>query len=321
MKLKVLFILLAGLCLFVACSNTTDNGGLDIDDGNDNPDGDSGYDGSSIWIDHSDRLLSSLSDSELDKAKQLLHIAYNHTSHGSQLITGMDSLEEFPSFFDLYSWGSSDNSSSLHLLDGGIPGIADLSQGDRIDENGVTPWVTHTRAFLDDPDNEDINVIVWSWCSINGHVAKRYVDNLEILVAEYPHIQFVFMTGHSEGQGEDLTEDSVHYNNELIRQHCIDNNRILFDFADIESYDPDGDYFWDLDMADNLDYDGGNWAVEWIAENPNDQLTQLTTGNGVDGYDGCQGTAHSDSPQEANLNGILKGIAAWNLWVALAENL
>ena len=184
-----------------------------------------------------------------------------------------------------------------------------------MDENEDTPWVVSTRAYLDDPANAEINVVVWSWCSINGHDAQRYVDNMEKLVAEYPSVAFVFMTGHAEGQGEDLTGNSVHYNNQLIRAHCAAKGRILFDFADIESYDPGGGYFWDQNMYDNLAYDGGNWAVEWIEANPDSELAKLTMGIGD--YAGCRGTAHSDSPTEANLNGILKGRAAWYLWAAL----
>ncbi|MBW1847932.1 MAG: hypothetical protein JRJ27_12495, partial [Deltaproteobacteria bacterium] len=88
-----------------------------------------------------------------------------------------------------------------------------------------------------------------------------------------------------------------------IRQHCIDNNRILFDFADIEAYDPDGDYFWDLDMYDNLNYTGGNWGVEWIAANPGSELTQLTIG--------CSSCSHSDSPGDAKINCVMKGRAVW----------
>jgi len=110
----------------------------------------------------------------------------------------------------------------------------------------MTPWVTCTRAFLDSPANAHINGIMWSWCSIDGHDAQRYVDNMEILVSEYPSVQFIFMTGHAQGQGEGMTPDSVHYNNQLIRQHCLANRRVLFDFADIEAYDPDDAYFWDL---------------------------------------------------------------------------
>ena len=161
---------------------------------------------------------------------------------------------------------------------------------------------------------------------------------MEILISEYskggskvsptrPPVHFVCMTGHAEGQGEDLTPDSVHYNNELIRAHCRANHRILFDFADIEAYNPGNpntpgnpgyQYFWDLNMRDNLDYTGGNWATEWISLYPTSELAKLTTGNGVEGYGGCSDCAHSDIPLSANLNCVLKGRAAWWLWARLA---
>jgi hypothetical protein len=270
-----------------------------------------------LVIDEGSRDISAIPASAVETAKADLVIAYNHTSHGSQLITGMNAIEAFPDFAGRYAWSQTGDAGSLELRDGGIGGsVPDLSQGDYVDGNGDTPWVVSTRSYLD--AHPEVNVIMWSWCSINGHDARRYVDNMEKLIAEYPGVSFVFMTGHAEGQGEDLTPGSVHYNNELIRRHCEANGRILYDFAAIESYNPDGAYFWDLEMYDNLNYDGGNWAVQWIAAHPGHMLTRLTTGIGVDGYGGCQGTAHSDSPQEANLNGVLKGIAAWHLFARLA---
>ncbi len=264
-----------------------------------------------ILVDHySAAAFGGIPISCIEKAKDQLHIAYQHTSHGSQLITGMNALENFAGFGNVYEW-SDDGSSGLDLDDLGIPAdIDDLSQGDYIDGNGVTPWVTGTRALLDNPSNSHVNVVVWSWCSISGHDAQRYVDNMEILVNEYPDVNFVFMTGHAQGQGEDMTPNSVHYNNELIRQHAAANERIFFDFADIEAYDPDGIYYWDLDLKDDLDYDGGNWAVEWIGSNPSSELAQITSITG-----GC---AHSSDPQQTNLNCVLKGRAAWYLWARLA---
>ncbi len=270
-------------------------------------------------ITHENAVLANIPQTAIDQAIATLHIAYQHTSHGSQIITGMNSLEAFPAFADKYSWDDSgQNSAALDLDDLGIPGCADLSQGDSIDSHGVTPWVTATRELLNNASNSHINVVLWSWCSINGHNAQRYVDNMEILIGEYPDVAFVFMTGHAQGQGVDLTVDGVHYNNQLIRNHCQSKGRWLFDFADIESYNPDGEYFWDQNMQDNLDYGGGNWASQWCAANEGSLLEQLATGNAVDGYGGCQGCAHSSSPQEANLNCVLKGSAAWYLWARLA---
>jgi len=273
-----------------------------------------------LVADHHDTHLANVPESAIQQAIANLHIAYQHTSHGSQLITGMNALMSFPAFGGVYAWDDSgQDPNALDLDDHGIPGsVPDLSQGDSVDGNGDTPWVVSTRTLLDNPDNSHINVVVWSWCSINGHDAQRYVDNMEKLVAEYPSVDFIFMTGHAQGQDEDLTPDSVHYNNELIREHCAQHGRWLFDFADIEAYDPDGNYYWDQGMMDNLDYDGGNWGQQWCAANPGSELEQLTTGNGVSGYDGTSGCAHSSSPQEANLNCVLKGRAAWWLWARLA---
>jgi hypothetical protein len=295
-----------------------------------------GYD---ILIDHTCTNLDRIPGSAIARAKSDLHIAYQRTSHGSQLITGMNALESYPDFGNTYEW-SDNGSMGLDLDDCGIPGEKpDLSQGDYIDSNGVTPWVTDTRTLLDNASNGHINVVVWSWCSIDWHDAQRYVDNMEILISEYskggskvsptrPPVHFVFMTGHAEGQGEEFPhDDSVHYNNELIRAHCRANHRILFDFADIEAYNPGNpntpnnpgyEYFWDRYVDENLNYTGGNWATEWINLYPTSELARLTTGNGVDGYGGCSGCAHSGSPSSANLNCVLKGRAAWWLWARLA---
>ena len=49
-------------------------------------------------IDHSCTDLSLIPAQWIEQAKNDLHIAYQHTSHGSQLITGMNALRSFPSF-------------------------------------------------------------------------------------------------------------------------------------------------------------------------------------------------------------------------------
>ena len=286
-----------------------------------------------IIIDHNCTDISLIPIQWINQAKNDLHIAYQHTSHGSQLVTGMNALKSFPSFGTTYDWDDSGSRpGALDLDDYGIPGCADLSQGDWIDGNGVTPWVTATRDLLNNTANYHINVIVWSWCSINNHNIARYLENMEILIAEYGEggsnpraaehpVKFVFMTGHAEGQGEG---GFIHTANEQIRQHCLDNDRILFDFADIESYDPDGNYYYDRPMWDDLDYTivfgrDGNWGEGWCAANGGSELEQLTTGNGVAGYNGCNNCAHSgESGNPETINCILKGRAFWWMMAMLA---
>ena len=279
-----------------------------------------------ILVNHLSTQLSDIPVSEIEGAKANLHIAYQHTSHGSQLISGMNALKNYAVFGDTYEW-SDNGSSGLDLDDYGISGIADLSQGDYIDSNGVTPWVTATRNLLDSSANDHVNVIMWSWCSIAGHDIDRYLTNMEILVSEYGEggtkpraainpVTFVFMTGHAEGGGEGDSSDS---RNEQIRQHCYDNERVLFDFADIENYDPDGEYYLDKRVTDDLDYDNeapydsggrnGNWAIEYVDATPGSELTALT---GI-----CSSCAHSFDDHRKGLNCVLKGRAAWWLFARI----
>lgn len=285
-----------------------------------------------LTIDHNCTNLNEIPDEWINAAKSDLHVVYQHTSHGSQIITGMNALASFPDFGGKYAWSENDESGAIDLDDLGIRGCSDLSQGDTIDGNGVTPWVTATRNLLNDPTNNHVNVVVWSWCSIDNHDIDRYIENMEILISEYGEagtasratdhpVKFVYMTGHAEGQGED---GFIYEANQQIRRHCMDNDRILFDFADIESYDPDGVYFYDRSMWDNLDYTNvsgrdGNWGDEWIEANPGSELERLTTGNGVAGYDGCGSCAHSgDAGTGPTLNCVLKGRAFWWLLARLA---
>ena len=61
---------------------------------------------------------------------------------------------------------------------------------------------------------------------------------------DYPNVRFVYMTGHLDGSG---TSGNLNQRNEQIRNYCTTNGKTLYDFNDIESYDPDGNYYLDKD--------------------------------------------------------------------------
>jgi hypothetical protein len=96
---------------------------------------------------------------------------------------------------------------------------------------------------------------------------------------------------------------------QVIRDYCIANNKVLFDFADIEHHNPDGVYFPFVD--DNCGIYtraggtlSGNWATSW----------QNSHTVGRDWYS-CN-SAHSQP-----LNANQKAYAAWALWCTLAANI
>jgi hypothetical protein len=295
---------------------------------------------SAVVIDHTSTDLSAIPLQWITQAKSDLHIAYNHTSHGSQLITGMNALKNYPDFGNRYAWQdtSHGDASYLSLDDRGIPGVADLSQGDQdSDGDGIAKWAEDTYDFLVNTDNYHINVILWSWCNIGGHNIPRYLDSMEWLIGQFSEggshpraaahpVTFVFITGHANGGGEGDSSDS---RNEQIRAHVAAHNRILFDFSDIENYDPDENYYLDKRVTDALYYDNtppydsgsrdGNWAAEYIGSHDDSELDRLTTGDNVSGYSGCSSCAHSDGPDNlARLNCVLKGRAVWYLFARLA---
>lgn len=253
--------------------------------------------GGAIIADHlAAAAFSSIPLVDIANAKTNLHIAYGHTSHGSQLITGMNALSSSNS---LYAWNAYGTGGALRLRDNPFSGANDLGNPDR------TAWANATRTFLN--ANPAINVVIWSWCGqVDGTQAQidQYLNLMNQLEGEYPAVKFVYMTGHLGGTGQ---TGNINQRNEQIRQYCRDNNKILYDFADIESFDPDGDTnYMQLYANDNCDYSGGrNWATDWVVANAGKPLTTLA--------DNCSDCIHSQK-----LNCVLKGRAAWWLWARLA---
>ena len=246
----------------------------------------------SMIIDHRCTDISEIPQEWILKAKSDLHIAYGHTSHGSQITDGMTGLVDFAG--ELYEWNEGGTGGALELKDGELGEASDLGSPD------FTAWESTTREYLD--SHPSTNVVMWSWC---GQVSDATPDNIETYISlmsglesDYPDVRFVYMTGHTDGTG---LSDNLHIRNQQIRDYCTTHNKILYDFEDIESYDPDGSYFGDKYVTDSCDYDGGNWAIEW----------QDSHEEGVEWYD-CS-SAHSQP-----LNANLKAYAAWWLWARLA---
>ncbi len=253
-----------------------------------------------LVIDHTCTDPNAIPVEWITAAKERLHIGYGHTSHGSQLVAGMNALKGY--YGSVYDWSHSGGQGKLHLYEGDGYGDGDLDH-----DCGYAGWDDETRAYLD--ANPACDVIVWSWCGqVNSvDLPSHYLDPMSTLEQEYPSVTFVYMTGHLEGLGPD---GSLFQANQQIRDYCATHGKILYDFADIEKYDPDAQVNYQQYHADdscNYFPGGGkrNWALDWIAANPGADLTHMATT-----YSSC---AHS-----VGLNCIRKGIAAWWLWASLA---
>jgi hypothetical protein len=237
----------------------------------------------------------------LKRARDLtLH--YAHTSHGSQIISGIENLESLhPEFAVSVRESTSEvlppveDPPALRIYDGNPPETYIMPE-DYWDGNS---GLNRTRAVA---DTGHYGFSMWSWCGQVSDASDDYIQSyltaMATLESEYPGMRFIYMTGHLDGTG---SSGNLHQRNEQIRSYCTANNKVLYDFADIERYDPDGKDYLGLMANDNCDYTGGNWAVAWCAAHSGSELC-----------DSCD-CAHSKP-----LNCNLKAGAFWWMMARLA---
>jgi hypothetical protein len=248
----------------------------------------------------------------IESAKSQFRITYGHTSHGSQIITGIDRIRGTEGSLYYYTTGLYSNciGSGVFMCDRYPSG--DLGNPDRV------TWAARTREVLNRADN-DRNVVMWSWCGQANTsdpilISRDYLANMAQLEQDYPNVTFIYMTGHLVGTGE---TGNLHLRNEQIRAFVKENpNRVLFDFADIESYDPDGSYYHDKSATDTCRYLDPvdslykNWAIDWCAANPADELC---AGDNTCISCGCAHSVHLNCNMKARVFWwMMARLAGWN---------
>lgn len=187
-----------------------------------------------LVIDHSCIDFGAIPGAWIDDAQDNVRAHYAHTSHGGQITTGLERIESDNSTF-AYSRGSGTlptDEDALCMLDGNPP------------HSYITPelyWqgasaVTITQTTLD--DNPTLTVSLWSWCTQLDYYTEiqtqEYLDTMAALEAANSGIIFVYMTCNAQSSG------GSGYNrwlrNEQIRQYCTGNDKVLFDFADLDCW-------------------------------------------------------------------------------------
>ncbi len=127
-------------------------------------------------------------------------------------------------------------------------------------------WATpdgleHTRAVA---STGLFDLSMWSWCGQQSENSEAQVNQyllaMDQLGSQFPQTRFILMTGHSDG----TSGGTLAHNNQMVRDYAIAHGKVLFDFEDIDTHDPDGNCYPN-------DADGAcTWCDDWCVDHPGD---------------------------------------------------
>lgn len=254
-----------------------------------------------IIIDHTSTHLDQIPEYWIAQARTLI-IHYAHTSHGSQVTQYLSDLASANSMYAISAaWAEDEPPASLPscaddtlcFYDGNPP--EQYIQPDDYWEtlNGITRTEAVSNTGLFDAS-------MWAWCGQASVYSETQIQMYLDLMQNWDtadNMRFILMTGHTDGGSETLRR-----NNNMIRQYVQDHTMVLYDFADIETYDPLGG-----GPYDNNEMGKCTWCYDFCTAHP-EYCTDLPTQ--------C---VHSDDDEpgdypQAQLFCVLKGHAFW--WMA-----
>ncbi len=183
-----------------------------------------------LIIDHHCTGLSAIPSQAINAAKDSCKWHYGRMSHGRQIMVGLSRIESSDPFYQA-AWpaygGSLPRETDALCIYTAAIGPESYWRGSGID---------NTRSVLD--ENPSINISGFCWCTQLNTASHTYVQNyleaMQTLENEYPGVTFIYFTGTAEYDG------AYGYNramrNRQIREFCLANNKVLYDFENLDSW-------------------------------------------------------------------------------------
>lgn len=197
-------------------------------------------------IDHRYTNVEDIPFDVINSVKENMKLQWCGQSHSHQIATGLMFLEE--DFSDLDVTTNTDGNVWLPEPNGTLcmmDGISGFNKCGHCCMAYIYPeaYWADASAFGNVETTlidcyPSINVSGFLWCDelegASEDYVQAYLDTLTAYDERYPDVTFVRTTCQAQGSGDNGYNRWLR--NEQIRQHCIDNNKVLFDFADLDAW-------------------------------------------------------------------------------------
>ena len=212
-----------------------------------------------ILIDHNCTDISQIPLSEINSVQDNIKWHYAHTAHGEQIVCGLDELEANQSDYAVeIGYSTLPNVPDELCVFDGQEGFTYINPQDYWSS---AYGLQYTHDVLD--NNPSINVSGFMWCieleEYSAAQVDHYFSAMALLEADYPGVTFVYFTGNAQADG--AAGNNRHLRNEQIRDYCAVNDKVLYDFADIDC--------WYNGEMNSYEYQGETVPIEHTAYNGN----------------------------------------------------
>ena len=200
--------------------------------------------GQGIIIDHNSLNIDQIPLAVIDDIQENIKWQYAHLSHGSQLLCGMTEIENQNSLYDIAVGGSFNGYPDpiVPPFLPNVPGALCIYNGNcgyTIDNTNY--WKPEESGHCTENTlngNPTLNVSAYCWCEeLDGFTeseVQEYLDAMTAYELQFPTVTFVYFTSNAQANG------AAGYNRHLrcdqIREYCIANNKVLFDFEDLDCW-------------------------------------------------------------------------------------
>jgi FlgD Ig-like domain len=186
--------------------------------------------GAPLVINHLCADLAAIPNEAIQAAQDVCKWHYARLSHGRQLMVGFEMIEAADPFYAAI-WPKTGGSLPV------APGVLCIyTSAVASDSYWRGSGLDVTRAILN--GTPALNISAMSWCAELNTASESYVQEylaaMQTLESEFPNVTFVYFTG--------TAQDSTGYGynrylrNKQIRDFCVENNKVLYDFEDLDCW-------------------------------------------------------------------------------------